>query len=235
MYVANHASWLDIPVICTVLNPVFKFIAKGELVKVPCIGHQLTGGNHILIDREDRKSQLQTFKLGIKWLKKGVPLMAFPEGKRSQDGRLMEFKGGLFSMAKMTKVPIVPITIINAHAVMPSYGLLPVQRGRGKLHVHVHDAIDTTGKTEEQLGDLVREAFLSQLPADQHPLDSKANMPPRPIAIHSSEHVGHHHHHPHHAQHHHHGHDAHVASSHIAPAIRVKAQTQRTKDVKRVR
>ena len=44
-------------------------------------------------------------------MKKGVPLMAFPEGKRSKDGRLMEFKGGLFSMAVKTKVPIVPITI----------------------------------------------------------------------------------------------------------------------------
>mmetsp|Transcript_16906 Transcript_16906/g.48574 ORF Transcript_16906/g.48574 Transcript_16906/m.48574 type:complete len:255 (+) Transcript_16906:128-892(+) len=43
LYVANHASWLDIPVLCTVLDPVFKFIAKGELGKVPCIGQQLTG------------------------------------------------------------------------------------------------------------------------------------------------------------------------------------------------
>ncbi len=43
LYVANHASWFDIPVLCTVLNPVFKFIAKGELLGVPCIGKQLVG------------------------------------------------------------------------------------------------------------------------------------------------------------------------------------------------
>ena len=43
LYVANHASWLDIPVLCTVLDPVFKFIAKGELGNVPCIGQQLRG------------------------------------------------------------------------------------------------------------------------------------------------------------------------------------------------
>lgn len=96
--------------------------------------------------------------------------MAFPEGKRSKDGRLMEFKGGLFSMAVKTQVPIIPISIANAHAIMPSYGLLPVQRGAGKLHVHVHEAIDTQGKTEAELGELVRAAFLSQLPPDQHPL-----------------------------------------------------------------
>jgi len=43
LYVANHASWLDIPVLCTILDPAFKFIAKGELSKVPCIGQQLSG------------------------------------------------------------------------------------------------------------------------------------------------------------------------------------------------
>ena len=43
LYVANHASWMDIPVLCTVLDPVFKFISKKELEKVPCIGTQLAG------------------------------------------------------------------------------------------------------------------------------------------------------------------------------------------------
>jgi Acyltransferase len=46
LYVANHASWLDIPILCTVLDPVFKFIAKGELRGVPCIGQQLVGVRH---------------------------------------------------------------------------------------------------------------------------------------------------------------------------------------------
>jgi 1-acyl-sn-glycerol-3-phosphate acyltransferase len=170
LYVANHASWLDIAVLCTVLDPVFKFIAKGELTKVPCIGHQLVGGKHILIDREDRRSQLKTFKDAIGWLKQGVPIMAFPEGKRSPDGRLMEFKGGSFSMATKTGVPIVPISISNTHAVMPKYSWLPVQPGSGKLHVHIHDPIYTDGKTEKELEQLVREALLSKLPTHQHPL-----------------------------------------------------------------
>lgn len=49
LYVANHASWLDIPVLCTVLSPVFKFIAKGELLGVPCIGKQLRGVSFVII------------------------------------------------------------------------------------------------------------------------------------------------------------------------------------------
>lgn len=127
-------------------------------------------GNHILIDREDRRSQIRTFKEGITWLKNGVPIMAFPEGMRSRDGRLMAFKGGLFSMAVKTKVPIVPITISNTHAVFPANAVFPVQRGGSKLQVHVHSPIDTTDKTEAELEILVREAFLSKLPKDQHPL-----------------------------------------------------------------
>mmetsp|Transcript_1717 Transcript_1717/g.2468 ORF Transcript_1717/g.2468 Transcript_1717/m.2468 type:complete len:361 (+) Transcript_1717:3-1085(+) len=167
LYVANHASWLDIPVLCTVLNPVFKFIAKGELKDVPCIGNQLIGGKHVLIDRDDRRSQLRTFKEGVKWLNNGMSLMAFPEGKRSPDGRLMEFKKGIFSMAIKSNVPIVPISISNTHAIMPANALFPVQSGEGKLHVHVHSPITVDGKDESELEELVRSSLLSKLPLDQ--------------------------------------------------------------------
>jgi len=175
LYVANHASWLDIPVLCTVLDPVFKFIAKGELGKLPCIGQQLRGGNHIMIDREDRRSQLRTFKEGVGWLKNGVPLMAFPEGMRSPDGKLMKFKGGVFSMAVKSKVPIVPISISNTHAIFPGNALMPVQSGEGKLHVHVHPAIDCEGKTDTELEELVCTALLSKIPLDQHPIPTLPN------------------------------------------------------------
>ncbi len=127
-------------------------------------------GNHVLIDREDRRSQLRTFKDGVSWLNKDVPIMAFPEGKRSKDGRLMEFKGGIFSMAVKAQVPIIPISIANTHAVMPSNALFPFQPGAGKLHVHIHPPIEVEGKTDNELAELVRDALLSKMPADQHPL-----------------------------------------------------------------
>lgn len=169
LYVANHASWMDIPVLCTVLDPVFKFIAKGELQEVPCIGQQLVGGNHILIDREDKRSQLRSFKEGINWLNKGVPVMAFPEGMRSIDGRLKEFKKGIFSLSVKTKVPIIPITISHTHAVMPAFSLFPIQKGAGKIHVHVNDPIYPEGKTERELETVVWDTFIRTLPASQLP------------------------------------------------------------------
>mmetsp|Transcript_5881 Transcript_5881/g.11508 ORF Transcript_5881/g.11508 Transcript_5881/m.11508 type:complete len:113 (+) Transcript_5881:1552-1890(+) len=96
--------------------------------------------------------------------------MAFPEGRRSPDGRLMDFKGGLFSMAVKAKVPIVPLSIANTHAVMPGIGFLPVQSGKGKLRVYVHEPIEVDGKNEDEMVELVREALLRELPLDQHPL-----------------------------------------------------------------
>lgn len=171
LFVANHASWLDIPVLCTVLDPVFKFIAKGELRTVPCIGQQLEGGQHILIDREDRRSQLKTFKETMNYLQKEkVPIMAFPEGQRSADGRLSEFKRGLFSIAVKAGVPVVPITLSHTAAVMPSFSYFPVQSGAGKIHVHVGNPIDSQKLTESELEAAVRAEFMEHLPASQLPL-----------------------------------------------------------------
>jgi len=171
LFVANHASFLDIAVLCTVLDPVFKFIAKDSLAKFPGVGKQLVGGEHILIDRNDKRSQLRSFKQAISYLQNGIPIMAFPEGARSPDGRLMAFKPGLFSMAVKANVPIVPLSIANTHAVMPSVGLLSVQSGKGKLRVYVHDPIEVDGKSEEEISNEVRKALLSELPRDQQPLE----------------------------------------------------------------
>ena len=129
----------------------------------------LLQGNHVLIDRDDRRSQLRSFKESIAWIKKGVPLVAFPEGRRSDDGKLLEFKGGVFAIAAKCKIPIVPITLSHTHAVMPSSALFPVQAGAGKLHVHVHPEIDVEGRTEEELGQMVKDCFMETLPRCQYP------------------------------------------------------------------
>jgi 1-acyl-sn-glycerol-3-phosphate acyltransferase len=96
--------------------------------------------------------------------------MAFPEGMRSHDGRLMEFKKGLFSLAVKTNVPIIPITLSHTHAVMPGFALFPIQCGAGKINVHINDAISAEGRTEAELEELVRNSFLKTLPATQLPL-----------------------------------------------------------------
>ena len=133
--------------------------------------HLPSQGDHVLIDRTSKRSQFRSFKQAVTLLNDGVSIMAFPEGARSPDGRLMPFKGGIFSMAVKAQVPIVPLSLANTHTVMPSIGLMPVQSGRGKLRVFVHEAICVEGKSEEEIAREVKEALLSELPADQHPLE----------------------------------------------------------------
>ena len=108
--------------------------------------------------------------------------MAFPEGQRSPDGRLIDFKGGIFSMAVKTKVPIVPISLSNTHAVMPGNSLFPVQPGAGKLHIHVHESIDTDGLSEVEIAARVRDTLLSKMPVCQHPLPVKEDATEEEIA-----------------------------------------------------
>lgn len=85
----------------------------------------------------------------------------------------MTFKGGMFSMARKTGVPIVPLSISHSYAVWPAYALLPTQFGRNKLHVHVHDPIESKGRTEEELVELVQKALMSTLPSSQLPLSTE--------------------------------------------------------------
>ena len=75
-------------------------------------------------------------------------------------------------MATKAKVPIVPLSIANAYAVMPAEGFVPIQTGKGKLRVYVHEPIEVDGKSEEQISEEVKKALLSELPMDQHPLEN---------------------------------------------------------------
>ena len=113
MFVANHNSWMDIPFMGIVVGwRNYKLISKAELGKVPILGRSIKVGGHVMVDRSSRKSQLKTFKDGMKCLNDGVHLCAFPEGTRSKTGRLLPFKNGAFKMAIKTGSPIIPFSIV---------------------------------------------------------------------------------------------------------------------------
>jgi len=168
VFAANHASWFDIPLIAQCIPSTFKFVASESLKKLPLIGQQLCGGNHVLIDRRSRKSQLRSFKESVGWLKDGVSVMAFPEGTRSRDGKLAKkFKGGVFAMATKSNVPIVPISLVGTFSTFPPEALMPYGPKGKELAVHFHPPIYTEGRTEQELQELTRAAIASKLPAHQ--------------------------------------------------------------------
>ena len=171
MFVANHCSWMDIPFVGVNVGwRNYKIIAKKELLKVPILSKSLVVAGHIILDRSSRRSQLNTYKQGVGYLKNGVNLVTFPEGTRSRDGRLGPFKKGAFKMAEAVDAPIVPMTIGHAHKVQPLDYIFPVRRSQSiPATIHFGKAIDTVGRSDEEVMDTVWDEIASQLPESQKP------------------------------------------------------------------
>lgn len=173
MFVANHCSWMDIPFLGAAVGwRNYKLISKKELGVVPILGASIKVGGHIMIDRKDRRSQIRTLKQGINYLKKdGIHLCTFPEGTRSRTGRLMAFKNGAFKMAHKAGAPVIPLSIVNSHKVMPIGWMFAMIPSHGTAKVIVQEPVESVGRTEAELAEAVRASLLSGLPDDQRPLE----------------------------------------------------------------
>jgi len=161
LYVANHQSYIDIPTLFANLPVNFRIMAKMSLFSVPFLGWHLKRSGHIPIDRSSSKSGLKSLYEAAERVKSGTSLIVFPEGTRSIDGAIHEFKGGSFLLATRAGVPIVPITINGTRAVLKknSWHLHP-----GRVEMIIHDPIDVspyTAKNIEELARLTRDVIVS--------------------------------------------------------------------------
>lgn len=117
VFISNHQSNFDIPILLAHLNKRVAFIAKSEIEKLPFFGSWMELLNCVFIDRKDPRKSIKAINKGAKFVKQGQPMVIFPEGTRSKDGLLNEFKPGSFKLAVKSKAKILPITIdgsINA-------------------------------------------------------------------------------------------------------------------------
>ena len=141
VFVANHQSIYDIPIVFWSLPYQIRIIAKESLGRFPFLGWHLRRTGHILVDRR-HPNRAAIFGRAWKLMKDGLSLIVFPEGTRSRDGRVAPFKGGSFYLALEAELPVVPISIVGSRHVMLK-GRLATYPGRVKLIVHA--PIDTTG------------------------------------------------------------------------------------------
>lgn len=119
LIVANHCSFLDIPVILSSIDIKIGILYKKELEKVPLFGFSLRKSPFPAVDRKNLNSSIKTIFGLTKHVSSEVSILVFPEGTRSEDGELQDFKNGAFIVAKKTGLPILPITIIGTHQLMP--------------------------------------------------------------------------------------------------------------------
>jgi 1-acyl-sn-glycerol-3-phosphate acyltransferase len=141
VFVSNHQSIYDIPIIFWSLPYQIRIIAKESLGRFPFLGWHLRRTGHMLVDRR-RPDRAAIFGHASKLMKQGLSLIVFPEGTRSRNGRVAPFKGGSFYLALEGGLPVVPISIVGSRHVMLK-GRLATYPGRVRLIVH--EPIDTTG------------------------------------------------------------------------------------------
>ena len=141
IFVSNHQSIYDIPVVFSSLPYQLRIIAKESLGNFPFLGWHLRRSGHLLVDRRnpDRAGILKRWRALVG---QGLSLIIFPEGTRSEDGKVGIFKAGSFLLAIEAQLPIVPLSIDGTRYVMRK-GQLTTSPGHATLVVHA--PIETAG------------------------------------------------------------------------------------------
>ncbi|EHI96858.1 1-acyl-sn-glycerol-3-phosphate acyltransferase [Clostridium sp. DL-VIII] len=151
LFVSNHQSNFDIPLLLSTIDIPKGFIAKKELESWPFISTWMKYINCIFMDRDNLRKSAEAIVDGIKLLKSGYSMVIFPEGTRSKGKPVNEFKGGSFKLATKSKCPIVPLTING------TYKLLEANNNKIKgaeIELVIHPPIETSSLSKEELENL---------------------------------------------------------------------------------
>ena len=178
VFVANHQSIYDIPILFWSLPFQLRIISKESLGRFPFLGWHLRRTGHLLVDRS-RRSHTRVVDWASRLTANGLSLIVFPEGTRSRDGRVAEFKGGSFFLALEAGLPIAPISVIGSRHVMLK-GRLATYPGHVRLVIH--DPIDTSGmsrKDAREIAERVRRVVAPDAESDL------AVVPPDVNAVHA--------------------------------------------------
>jgi 1-acyl-sn-glycerol-3-phosphate acyltransferase len=163
IYMPNHQSNADIPLLLGRLPVQFRWLAKAELFKIPIFGRAMRGVGYISIDRSNRKSAFESLARAARTIRNGTSVLIFPEGTRSRDGRLLPFKKGGFVLAVDSGVPIVPVIIRGTRNIIPKghFMIRPAP-----VTMQILDPVETadyTRKTKDALLERIRTILIDNL------------------------------------------------------------------------
>jgi 1-acyl-sn-glycerol-3-phosphate acyltransferase len=159
MYASNHQSLLDILVLGALLPGDIKWAAKRSIMKVPFLGWHLQLSGHVPVDRRaGRRAAAEVIKRFEVVMNEGKPLLVFPEGTRSEDGKIQKFKNGGFYAAVRAGKPVVPVALDGTYQLMGKHATDSGERGTGNRRVLVEIgapiAPPTEGKEKDRVADL---------------------------------------------------------------------------------
>ncbi len=168
IFAANHQSWFDIFALYSSLPLQFRWLAKEELFSVYVLGRAMSATGAIPINRSDGRQAFISIDKAAARAQAGTSILIFPEGTRSPDGVLQEFKSGGFILAIKSRQPVVPISISGSHRIFPKKGAWLINPG--EILMTLGKPITTEGLTTRDRDTLmatVREAIREHLPESE--------------------------------------------------------------------
>jgi 1-acyl-sn-glycerol-3-phosphate acyltransferase len=154
VFVSNHVSYMDTPIVLGHIPVQFRFLAKKGLFSVPFLGYHLKRAGHLAVPRENPREALKTMAEAGKIIReRGISVLIFPEGGRSLEG-LKPFKEGAAYIALNAGVPVVPVGLEGTLQVLPMHSL---NVRPGNVVMRIGDAIPTAHLTTKDRGKLTQE------------------------------------------------------------------------------
>ena len=150
---SNHQSHFDVWAIISRLPLSLRWVMKIELRSIPVFGIGCEKLGQIYVDRSNSEKAHESLEAAKTKIKAGASVVFFPEGTRSNDGRLQEFKKGGFHMALGTGTPILPVTVNGGRFALPKG--LPFMMKPGKMEIIIHDPIEVEGLALEDMNMLI--------------------------------------------------------------------------------
>ena len=164
VFASNHLSYMDTPVVLSHIPVEFRFMAKKGLFQIPFLGTHLVQAGHIPVPLENPRAAVKSMTRAAEIIReRGISILIFPEGGRSEDGVLQDFKDGAAYIAIKAGVPIVPIALIGTREVL-AHGAATFHRGSVRLRIG--DPIPTSElilRDRKELTDTVREKITHSL------------------------------------------------------------------------
>lgn len=154
VYIVNHQSNFDIPILYAGLPLQFRWLAKQELFNVPLFGLAMRRCGYIPINRSDRRKAMHSMNEAAKQISDGTSVIIFPEGTRSPDGHLQEFKKGGFLIAVKAQAPVVPVVIKGSFSVMSKSSL---RINNSAIEMEIFPPLDTAGMKSSDIAGLMEQ------------------------------------------------------------------------------
>jgi 1-acyl-sn-glycerol-3-phosphate acyltransferase len=164
VFMCNHVSNIDPPLLLPRIPGRTSVMAKQELFRLPILGRAMRMGSLVPVDRGNRDAGIAAVRAAEEVVKQGIHMTIYVEGHRSYDGKMLPFKKGPFYLAEQCQVPVVPVTIVGTHYVMPK-GRFSIRPGVVSLIFH-EPILPSEFGTRDDLMEKVRSAINSGLPEE---------------------------------------------------------------------